>query len=69
MSSANSLDTSSPALSVWSAPTMRVIVPDVELALPLIVATKRRTSLGASDFVTMWNTNLNREWSSTSTSE
>ena len=65
MSSWNSRETSSPALSVCREPTMRVIVREVELTLPLNEATKRRTSLGASDFFTMWYTNLKREWSST----
>ena len=69
MSSWNSRDTSSPALSVCRAPTMRVIVRDRALTLPLKAATKRRTSCGASDFFAMWYTNLNREWSSTRTSE
>eukprot|EP00966_Prymnesium_polylepis_P264273 6105034-Prymnesium_polylepis.1 len=44
ISSANSRETSSPALSVCRAPTMRVRVRELALTLALNAATNRRTS-------------------------
>ena len=66
-SSVNLRERNSPALSVWSEPTMRTGAGDLLLACAFMEAMKERTFSGASDLAFKKYTNLNRVWSSTST--